>query len=122
VKIRHLLAFLRYGTPRELDEREGGPALDNLLARWGGGEVCRQLYTTVVVHPDLGLGPCCSASRLEDDFGSLRDRSYREIRNNPTYRAARGIFRRRRIEGDALQTMCAGCRVAREYVEVSRRS
>jgi MoaA/NifB/PqqE/SkfB family radical SAM enzyme len=114
----HVLVREAWSEDSELDREDHA---EGVLARWGGGDVCRQLYTTLIVHPDGGVGPCCSSTYLRDDFGSLETDSYVDIRNNERFRAARSIFRTGRIDAAAADTLCANCRVAKEYVRARER-
>jgi len=62
---------------------------------FGKGRSCRFLYSMAAVNADLGVSPCCSDAAFEsvDDFGTVRDGSFRAVWNGTRHRAARRLFR-----------------------------
>jgi len=53
---------------------------------------CSWLWTTVVLHWDGCIGPCCYQFRQEDDFGRYEPGEFMRIWNNDRFQVARGLF------------------------------
>jgi MoaA/NifB/PqqE/SkfB family radical SAM enzyme len=71
---------------------------------------CGFLWLWAVVNNDGGVAPCCGAFYREDDFGSVADRSFREVWNNETFRQARSLYCTRGSESEsARRLICYDC-------------
>ena len=81
---------------------------------------CPFLWTQAVINNDGGVAPCCGTFFHEDDMGALPAergapgaRSFREIWNNPKFRASRRFFRSRTGSPDEQQLACYECPITK---------
>ena len=73
-------------------------------------EPCHFLWERAVVSPDAGVASCLGSYYVEDDFGRLDGRSFREIWNGPRFQAARRLYRRRPAPAPGQpELMCTKC-------------
>jgi MoaA/NifB/PqqE/SkfB family radical SAM enzyme len=85
--------------------------------RWRSDAVCHQLYSTMVIHPDGSVGPCCMHEPRHPSYANAIAERFEDYRNNARYRASRQIFAQRRIDPATAETVfCAGCTLAKGYV------
>jgi MoaA/NifB/PqqE/SkfB family radical SAM enzyme len=52
------------------------------------------LWRSSVINWDGGAAPCCYLTDKTDDFGDVSDTPFSTIWNNPSYRAARELFKK----------------------------
>jgi len=81
---------------------------------------CPFLWTQAVINNDGGVAPCCGTFFHEDDMGALAAeraapgaRSFREVWNNPKFRASRRLFRSRTGSPDEQQLACYECPITK---------
>ena len=58
------------------------------------GQVCWRLWRSAVINWDGGFAPCCYLTDKIQDFGDVNESSVKEIWNNASYNAARGLFKK----------------------------
>jgi len=73
-------------------------------------ERCDYLWLRAVVNNDGGVAPCCGAFYKEDDYGSVADRSFKEVWNNQSFQQARRLYRTRGNASESLRRLiCYDC-------------
>ena len=73
-------------------------------------ERCEYLWSRAVINNDGGVAPCCGAFYEEDDYGSVADRSFKDVWNNESFRQARSLYRtRRKAPEPAKRLVCYDC-------------
>lgn len=71
---------------------------------------CGYLWTRAVIHNDGGVAPCCGTFYKEDDYGSVGERTFKEVWNNTTFQEARRLFRSRNSASEsARRLVCYDC-------------
>ena len=78
--------------PVGLDEYEREHAFERPYEE--GGSRCWRLWRSSVINWDGGAAPCCYLTDKTDDFGDVSDTPFSTIWNNPSYRAARELFKK----------------------------
>lgn len=69
---------------------------------------CPWLFSSLVIHPDGNVLPCCYAASEESSMGNVHTQSVDEIWNSPKYQYARSLF----IDGatvDRVPVICEKC-------------
>jgi MoaA/NifB/PqqE/SkfB family radical SAM enzyme len=73
-------------------------------------ERCDYLWLRAVVNNDGGVAPCCGAFYEEDDYGSVADRSFKQVWNNESFRRARSLYRARGSAPESAKSLiCYDC-------------
>ncbi len=70
---------------------------------------CHFLWERAVVHVDGGVAPCDGTYFKEDDFDTLDRRRFKRVWNNPSFRAARQLFRSRDGAARGRDLICFDC-------------
>jgi len=73
-------------------------------------ERCDYLWSRAVINNDGGVAACCGAFYKEDDYGSVADRSFKDVWNNESFRQARSLYRtREKAPESAKRLICYDC-------------
>jgi MoaA/NifB/PqqE/SkfB family radical SAM enzyme len=68
---------------------------------------CDWHYFSSYWYPDGGVGPCCIATDISEDFGHITmDNDFSDIWNGPEYGDARALFH----DGNSSASFCRSCR------------
>ncbi|MDH4039587.1 MAG: radical SAM protein [Gammaproteobacteria bacterium] len=68
---------------------------------------CDWHYFSSYWYPDGGVGPCCIATDISEDFGHISmENSFADIWNGPQYSDARALFHK----GSTSESFCRSCR------------
>jgi radical SAM protein with 4Fe4S-binding SPASM domain len=70
---------------------------------------CGFLWQRAVVNADGGVSPCCGAFYQEDDFGSVGERSFKEVWNNENFQETRKLFKSRHGSEKGKSLICHEC-------------
>src|SRR5262249_9201613 len=70
---------------------------------------CTFLWTSVTVHPDGRIAPCCETALRADDLGAIDSGTFRETWNGRAYVHARSVALGRPSTGPRIA--CHGCKV-----------
>jgi MoaA/NifB/PqqE/SkfB family radical SAM enzyme len=70
---------------------------------------CTFLWQRAVVSVDGGVAPCCGTFYKEDDFGSVAEKSFREVWNNESFQEARKLFKSRQGSEKGKSLICYDC-------------
>jgi radical SAM protein with 4Fe4S-binding SPASM domain len=71
---------------------------------------CPFLWTSVTIHPDGALAPCCETYSRQHDLGRFTDRPFDQAWNSGAYVASRNVALGRPAQG-AESLACHGCKV-----------
>lgn len=69
---------------------------------------CKYLWEYGVINNDGGVTPCAACFYEEDDFGSVKDTSFRATWNNKKFMTARKLFQSREA-ADGADLICHDC-------------
>ena len=68
---------------------------------------CDWHYVSSYWYPDGGVGPCCIATDISEDFGHITmENSFADVWNGPVYKDARSLFQK----GTSSVSFCRNCR------------
>lgn len=68
---------------------------------------CDWHYFSSYWYPNGGVGPCCIATDISEDFGHITlENDFAAVWNGPEYRDARALFH----EGESSASFCRNCR------------
>jgi MoaA/NifB/PqqE/SkfB family radical SAM enzyme len=72
-------------------------------------DCCQFLWQRAVINIDGGVAPCCGTFFKEHDYGSVTERSFKEVWNNENFRTARTLFKARGRSENAKSLICYDC-------------
>lgn len=71
---------------------------------------CEWLWRSAVINWDSTISPCCVFEGPKTDFGSLKEKSFKEIWNNSHYQGARGVFNKNGKISSKPKNICIRCK------------
>jgi radical SAM protein with 4Fe4S-binding SPASM domain len=104
------LVFRKPHVPAEAKEWDSSMAEYSNYGRAGGGgrAHCNWPYAGVAINANGSVSPCCAVAQQEDDFGSVSDRTFGDLWNNPQFQEARGHVSKGELN-PAAANVCGRC-------------
>ena len=83
---------------------------------------CDWLWKRIVINPDGSVSPCCAYYPQRYDFGTIRDKTIKELYNSSKYKKARLCVKNKAYAQELLRNedfVCAKCILLNSFVDVS---